>query len=133
MTGRTTQLTFDGDNDDPIWSPDGTRIAFTKGSLQNGEDVFIKPVDNSAPELELLSLSGNQNPTAWPDSATILIQSEAAGQPDLLVMSTKPGDKPRPYLEAPWSESEMQLSPDGTCGSATTRCHWESGSCRLRN
>jgi serine/threonine-protein kinase len=124
MTGRTTQLTFDGDNDDPIWSPDGTRIAFTKGSLQNGEDVFIKPVDNSAPELELLSLSGNQNPTAWPDSATILIQSEAAGQPDLLVMSTKPGDKPRPYLEAPWSESEMQLSPDGTLAAFTS---WERG------
>ena len=124
ITGTNTQLTFDGDNDDPVWSPDGKRIVFTKGTLQSGEDVYVKPVDNSAPEQELLSLSGNQNPTAWPDSATILIESEAAGQSDLLVMSTKPGDKPRPYLEAPWPESEMQLSPDGKLAAFTS---WERG------
>jgi eukaryotic-like serine/threonine-protein kinase len=124
ITGTNTQLTFDGDNDDPVWSPDGKRIAFTKSTLQSGEDVFVKPVDNSAPEQELLSLGGNQNPTAWPDSATILIQSEAAGQSDLLVMSPQPGDKPRPYLEAPWAESEMQLSPDGKLAAFTS---WEGG------
>jgi serine/threonine-protein kinase len=120
VTATNTQLTFDGDNDDPVWSPDSKWIAFTRMVADSGEDVFIKPVDNSAPERLLLSRRGNQNPTDWPDSNTIIIQSGAAGQSDLLVMSTTPGDTPRPYLQAPWAEHEMHVSPDGRFAAFTS-------------
>ncbi len=121
VTGTNTQLTFEGDNDDPVWSPDGKSIAFTKSVAQSGEDVFLKRVDNSAPETQLLSMPGNQNPMSWPDTGTILIQSTmSGGQFDLLMVSRRPGDKPRPYLEAPWTETEAEVSPDRKLAAMTT-------------
>jgi serine/threonine-protein kinase len=124
ITGTNTQLTFDGDNDDPVWSPDGKQIAFTKSVPDSGEDVFIKPVDGSAPERPLFSMRGNQNPTAWTDSGVVVVQSEAAGQADLLLMSTQSGAKPQAYLQAPWNERGMQVSPDGKLAAFTSE---ESG------
>ncbi len=51
VTGTNTRITFDGDNDDPVWSPDGTRLAFTKGrrGVASVEDIFIKAADNVVP------------------------------------------------------------------------------------
>ena len=114
VSGTDTRLTFDGDNDDPVWSPDGTRIAFTKSVTATGEDIFVKAADNSGIEQPLLSLPATQNPMAWLRGDTILFTSNQAGQPDLYLISSNGGEQPTAYLQAPWSESEARVSPDGT-------------------
>jgi len=111
VSGTATQLTFDSDNDDPIWSPDGKRIAFTKRGATTGEDLYVKPADNSGAEQALLAVPGGQNPTGWPAADTILVMSTAAGQADLLTYSLSSG-KSTPYLQAPWAEGNLQVSPD---------------------
>lgn len=111
ISGTETQITFDSDNDDPVWSPDGKRIAFTKRGSTTGEDLYVKAADNSGAEQALLALPGSQNPTAWPADDTILVTSNTAGQPDLLIQSLTAG-KSKAYLEAPWAEAYAQLSPD---------------------
>ena len=111
VSGTETQFTFDSDNDDPIWSPDGKRIAFTKRGTATGEDLYVKSADNSGAEQALLALSGAQNPTGWPAADTILVVSTAAGQGDLLTYSLSSG-KSTPYLQAPWAERNFQVSPD---------------------
>jgi serine/threonine-protein kinase len=120
ITGTNTQLTFDGDNDDPVWSPDGKQIAFTKSVPDSGEDVFIKPIDGTVPERLLLSMRGGQNPTQWAEAGTLIVQSDAAGQSDLLIVSTDSGATPRTYLQAPWNERGMQVSPDGKLAAYTS-------------
>jgi eukaryotic-like serine/threonine-protein kinase len=120
ITGTNTQLTFDGDNDDPVWSPDGKQIAFTKNVPDSGEDVFIKSVDGTGPERQVISMGGNQNPTAWTAAGSLIVTSEVAGQADLLIVPTESGAKPRPYLQAPWSERGMQVSPDGKLAAFTS-------------
>jgi hypothetical protein len=46
---RVTRLTFDGDyNDGPVWSPDGRKIAWSKGGAQH--DLFLMNVDGTGVE-----------------------------------------------------------------------------------
>ena len=116
VTGTTTQLTFDKDNDhdEPLWSPDGTRILFTKNNGDADEDLYIKPVDNSGPEELVLSLSGDQNASAWLDDGTIVLGSGGDAGDDILVYSLTDKGEPRAYLEAPWDEGLLAVSPDRT-------------------
>ena len=115
VTGTTTQITFDEDNDDPTWSPDGKRIAFARpGASGIGGDLFVKPADNSGAEQPVLSQPGYQRPTAWLGPDTLLFQSIAANsrQFDLFSLALTGGAKPTVYLNAPWSETELRVSPD---------------------
>ena len=115
VNGTLSQLTFDADNDRPIWSADGKRILFnrsTSGS-QSGEDLYVKPADNSAAEQLVLTLPDDQQPSAWLADGTITFFSQSSSGLDLFTLSPADSGKPKPYLSAPWSEIDLQVAPDG--------------------
>jgi serine/threonine-protein kinase len=114
QTGTNTQITFGATNRQANWSPDGKRLVFDKDS-GTGRRIFVKAADNSGAEVRLLEQKGNQFPTAWPREDLILFQSNgvAGGQFDLFTMSPTPGAKPQAYLNAPYDEHALTLSPDG--------------------
>jgi len=115
VSGTLTQLTFDANNDRPVWSADGKRILFgryVEGS-QTGADLYVKPADNSAPEQAILSLPGLQRPTAWLADGTITLVSGTDAAYDLFTLSPADSGKPKPYLTAPWNEFDLQVAPDG--------------------
>jgi len=64
VRGGKTRLTFDpADDIDPVWSPDGTRIAFT--SDRSGQrNIYWKLADGSGPEELLPGGSANSFTTA---------------------------------------------------------------------
>ncbi len=51
VTGALTQLTFDeGDKDQPVWSPDGSQIAYVApGGGNNGLDIWVMGADGATP------------------------------------------------------------------------------------
>ncbi len=107
-------ITFGSDNDDPVWSPDGTRILFNRSvGDSTGEDLYLVQADGSDSARRLLALPGSQTPTDWPDEATIVFVSNGAGNEDLLITSLADSATPRAYQEAPWDEFEFDLSPEG--------------------
>ena len=115
MTGTYTQLTFDGDNDAPVWSPDGKRILFDKVATNPaGEDLFIKPADNSGPERRLTTLgSGEILAQQWIDDRTLLFDAVVPGRGfDVFVASADSGSAPVANLMSPFAEEEPRLSPD---------------------
>jgi eukaryotic-like serine/threonine-protein kinase len=117
LVGKTNpQITFDGRNSNPVWSPDGKRILFTAlpGSDSAGQGgLFVKPADNSGEAVRLLSGSGYA--TDWPreDLTLVTIDDAASGGRGLYTMPPTPNAQPKPYLASPWPEQEAVLSPDG--------------------
>ena len=115
VTNTQTQITFDGINESPIWSPDGNSILYLfDGDSTDGEDLWVKAADNSSPAEEVLRLPANQWPLAWLDDDRIVFGSNQSGNADLFVYSLGGSGEPEPYLQAPWNEFDIAVSPDGT-------------------
>ena len=121
VIGTHLQITFEGDNDDPVWSPDGTKLLFdVAGNATQGEDVWVKPADNSEDATGVISLPGDQAPQEWLDDDRFVFRSDETGNEDLLIYSIVDSGQTQPYLEAPWNEGEFALSPDGDLAAITT-------------
>ncbi len=79
LRGTKTRLTFDPADDlDSIWSPDGTRIAFT--SDRTGQrNIYWKPADGSGSEELLLGgKEGQENVEDWSRDGKYLMYNYAA-------------------------------------------------------
>jgi Tol biopolymer transport system component len=107
----STRLTFDGGNDNPIWTPDGRRLIY--GGQPNGKSgIYSVAADaSSGPEL-LVAVEGRPMPTSvTPDGKTILFTLASQGRPKIMVYPE--GGQPRPLHEVPFAEGDAQVSPDG--------------------
>jgi len=122
VRGVPSKLTFganDGDDNIPMWSPDGQRVVWP--SHRSGVfDLYIKAANGTGAD-ELFIKMGT--PTGWGtdwsrDGRYVLFQrpGEKTGQ-DLWVAPQFPdgkGDaKPYPYLQTQFAEMEGRFSPDG--------------------
>jgi len=115
LRGGKTRLTFDpADDIDPIWSPDGTRIAFT--SDRSGQrNIYWKLADGSGPE-ELLvgGKEAQENVEDWSRDGKYLIYNYPSGpHADLRVLPLVGDRKPVTYLDTAFYTSQSQFSPNG--------------------
>jgi eukaryotic-like serine/threonine-protein kinase len=105
-----TRLTFDGkDNVDPVWTPDGKRIAF------RGENrLFWQPADGSGPAEELTKseLGSTNVPGSFSPDGQVFAFMEIGSGLDLYTLGLKDG-KPQPFLRTPSNETAPRFSPDG--------------------
>jgi serine/threonine-protein kinase len=114
--GALSRLTSEGTSDHPIWTPDGTHVAF--GSRRReGLGIYWVPADGSSkPELLLPTGDTLSFPSSWTaDGKTLLYTSTGPARIWSFTLSGNGGDgKPRKLFEtsAP-NESEAQVSPDG--------------------
>jgi Tol biopolymer transport system component len=111
----TTRFTFDSfDSDDPIWSPDGSKIIFD--SNQNGEyDIYEKPSDGAGGETLLLRSAANKRPCAVTHDGRFLIyeaEDPATTKLDLWVLPLGGAKQPYPLHKTQANEGEAQLSPN---------------------
>ena len=112
--GRTpTQLTFDGQSSDPIWSPDERWITYA--GVQGGKyGIYRILADGSGkPELLLETRSAAQ-PDSWsPDGKTLVYSEEGPNTYHLLWSVSLPGGKPVRIHESATGEGFGEVSPDG--------------------
>src|SRR5262249_39514108 len=116
--GQTTpaKFTFDAaqENSSPVWTPDGTRVAFA--SHRNGKSgIFIKLADNTRNEELLMESDVPGAPMSWtPDGQTLVYWTTGTtSQGDVWALSLKGEKKPVAIVNTAADERHPQVSPDG--------------------
>jgi len=115
--GTMARLTFEGNANLPVWTPDGKRVVY-RLTKPAADGLFWKPADGSGPEESLFTTAefGPQTSSVSPDGQTVAFyaNSPATGT-DLWVfpMQGQSERKPRPFLQTPFTEAAPRFSPDG--------------------
>jgi Tol biopolymer transport system component len=116
--GNRTRFTFGpGSNDEPVWSPDGTRIAYSRTEKSIATTVVIRPASGAGGEEVVLRAEGRWFPTSWsPDGRHLALQVRRANTKTKYDVWLAPlfGDrKPFPLLETAFAERGASFSFDG--------------------
>jgi serine/threonine protein kinase/Tol biopolymer transport system component len=109
-----TRFTFEGsENQDPVWTPDGKRIAFE--SNKNGPtNVFWQSADGSGGPERLTTSEFTDNPRSWSPDGQLLAFSERNPTAGFDLWMLRLGDrKAQPFLRTPFNESAPRFSHDG--------------------
>ena len=112
--GTATKLTFDPKDDfNPVWSPDGSRIAFSS-DRRGARNLYIKSASGTGDEELLLESDRNKNAEDWSRDGRWLVYNEAApgAGNDIWTLSLDTR-QPRPFLQTRFNEDEASFSPDG--------------------
>ena len=116
VRGGMTRLSFDTALDaDPVWSPDGMRIAFS--SNRTGTfDLYVKASNGSGAEERLVNSPNLKQPQHWSSDGRWLVYYEVhptTGRDLWAADLTSPVHASRVIANTPAEEVLAQLSPDG--------------------
>jgi len=114
--GNASRLTFNDAADNvPLWSHDGTRIAYTNERTSYG-DIYVQSSSGLGGE-ELVPPSTHdsyKSTNDWtPDGKSIVYMNQGAALPKLWVHEFAAGKNDYPLLKTSSSEAEARFSPDG--------------------
>lgn len=102
----------------PVWSPDGSQIAFTSDRSGQGAQIYEKAVSGMEPERVVAPVEGYRYPSSWsPDGRYVVgIQQSAQGGTEFLVLpmdGTRPAMNSLPAVPALSRFTFPQISPNG--------------------
>ena len=113
VTGYDQAITFEGDNEQPVFSPDGMRLLFDVQMPSDDEDIFVKWADNRSPKEQLFPFDGGQDAMEWLPGDTVLFETAGEGR-DLMLAILGDSVEIVPYLRTPFNEYDARVSPDRT-------------------
>jgi Tol biopolymer transport system component len=109
-----TRLTFKGNNNWPVWTPDGTKVTYASNRAEPW-NLFWKRADGSGNEELLLAAPKSQVPLSWSRDGKFLafLRSEPETGLDVWVVQLEGTREPRPLLKSSAQERDATFSPDG--------------------
>ena len=113
--GATSRFTFGpGSGRFPVWSPDGGQLAFEMMRPES-KDMYKKAASGVGQMAILSSAERDHHPNDWSqDGRYILEQRQVLKHGwDIWVIPMTGSEKPFPYLQTEFNESNARLSPNG--------------------
>ncbi len=109
-----SKVTTDGLSHDPVWSPDGTRLAFRSWQA-GGMTLWSMRLDRSAPPERLDPGGSRQSPVSFSPDGRLLAfdQKDPETGDDAWVLPLQGDGPPRPVARTRFGEGSMKFSPDG--------------------
>jgi serine/threonine-protein kinase len=110
--GTLTRFTTEGETFMPVWTPDGSRIAYSAASDSGAPAIYWRAADGSGTRERLLQHTKGVSPLGFlPDGRHLLVQAWG-GQPDIGLITL--GDSAVQWLAATeFRETRAEPSPDG--------------------
>jgi eukaryotic-like serine/threonine-protein kinase len=112
--GTRERLTREGQNLNPSWTPDGSRLAFT--TLRRGNfDLEILSPNGSGPETDLVASPTDDDQVAWTPDGRTLVYAHSSPETGVDIWTrpldgTGPG---KPFVVTPDDDELPGISPDG--------------------
>ena len=109
-----TRLTFEGNsNVNPVWTPDGKRIAF-QSNKEGPVNIFLQLADGSGGLERLTTSEYLQAPHSWSPDGQLLAFIEGSPTTGVDIWVLRLSDrKTQPFLRTPFTEGGPRFSPDG--------------------
>jgi len=113
-----TQLTFDeGDKDQPVWSPDGSQIAYVApGGEGKGLDIWVMDADGSNQQNITNHIGDEYDPVWMPDGSMIAFTHHLRDEGSVPIYALtwiRPDGTQRERLSVDFVEWDPTFSPDG--------------------
>lgn len=108
---RIQQITHEGRNMRPAWSPDGQKVAYYSNRTGN-DDIWVASLD-SGEEVRLTTDPASDRRPAWsPDGNWIAFDSDRSGNRDIWIIRADGGEL-KPLTSSPKEDLFASWSPDG--------------------
>jgi serine/threonine protein kinase/Tol biopolymer transport system component len=114
--GTMNRLVTDGSlNAAPIWTPDGSRVAFASRRDTTVQNIYLERADGSGVTERLTTGEFNEVPTDWsPDGKTLVFyETSPTSGYDLFSLTLDRERTPKPLVVTPFNEMGARFSPDG--------------------
>ena len=113
--GATPLSSGRGRNDNPVWSPDGTKVAWA-ADRDGGQHLFVKTVNDAAPEQPLFTGdSPFKNPVDWSHDGMwiVLTQLDQDTSQNVWLLDASGTKPPSVIVRGPVRDNGGPVSPDG--------------------
>ncbi len=103
------RLTNTGESVQPVWSPDGTRLAFAHRRDSGPRQLYVMSADGDDESRRLAESDTNQTPASWSVDGVLAFLQDG----DIWTISVDDGGDAVRFLETPATEGFAAFSPNG--------------------
>jgi Tol biopolymer transport system component len=111
--GRPARLTTEAaDDSDPVWSPDGRWVVFSRSS-DSGRDLYRRLSSGAGRDEPMLRTPRTKYPSSWSRDGRLILFTSREEDTGWDIWLLPHGGEPESVVSTPAVEIEPQLSPDG--------------------